>query len=180
MKEQQFNSDIFQSEIKTNHLILRNMILDDYKDLHDIRFHPEVLKHIKREIVEDKSEFKSFITDRLKDIRNGNVCFWGISTHDDPKLIGTICLWNFNSAKTIAEIGYELHPDHHRKGFMSEAMTAVLNFGFSELNLKTIEAFTNKHNKPSKTLLKKFNFKHEVYRTDEGFPDNIIYTKHYA
>lgn len=180
MKKNQLNIEIFQSEIKTNHLILRNMTLDDYKDLHDIRFHPEVLKHIKREIVADKSEFKIFISDRLEDIRNGDLCFWGISTHDSQKLIGTICLWNFNSTKTIAEIGYELHPDYHRKGFMSEAMEAVLDFGFSELNLKTIEAYTNKHNEPSKTLLKKFNFKREAYRKDKGFPDNIIYTKHYA
>ena len=169
-----------QSELKTNRLLLRNMLVEDYKDLFEIRFHPVVLKHIKRDIIEDKLEMKTFISDRLEAIKNNNLYFWGISIVDSPKLIGTICLWNFNDTKTVAEIGYELHPDYHQKGFMSEAMETVLKYGFNDLKLKTIEAFTNKHNEGSKALLNKFEFKLEIDRQDDGFPDNIIYVKHHA
>ena len=154
------------------------MTLEDYEDLYKIRFHPEVLKHIKRDIVKDKLEMKTFISERLEAVKNNNLCFWGISKINNPKLIGTICLWNFNESKTVAEVGYELHPEFHGKGLMSEAMKTVLNFGFSTLNIKSIEAFTSKHNKSSKSLLNKFGFSLEPNRKDEGFPNNIIYTKH--
>lgn len=169
-----------QSELKTNRLLLRNILVDDYKELFEIRFHPEVLKHIKREIIDDKTELKSFILDRIKDVENGKTCYWGISELGSTKLIGTICLWNFNDTKTFAEIGYELHPNCHGKGFMSEAMETVLNFGFEDLQLKIIEAFTSKHNEPSKALLNKFGFYLEPNRIDEGFPNNIIYRKQNA
>ena len=169
-----------QSELKTNRLILRDLSVDDYEDLHDIRFHPQVIKFIERERIEDKLEIKTFITDRLKAIENKSLCFWGITEQGSSKLIGTICLWNFNPAKTVAEIGYELHPDHHTQGLMSEAMKAVLNFGFKQLHLNAIEAFTHKNNESSKALLSKFNFKLDVQRKDDEYPDNIIYTLQYA
>jgi ribosomal-protein-alanine N-acetyltransferase len=169
-----------QSELITNRLSLRNITLDDYKDLFEIRFHPEVIKHIQRKKVEDEFELKNFISDKIQDIKNGDLCFWALSFLDCPKLIGTICLWNFNDTKTVAEIGYELYPDYHGKGLMSEALEVVLNFGFKNLKLTTIEAFTSQHNESSKALLKKFDFNIEASRKDEGFSNNIIYTKHNA
>ncbi len=169
-----------QKSLTTERLVLRNIEVDEYENLFDIRFHPEVIKHIKRDIIDDKIELKAFILNRIQDVENGKTCFWGISELGYSKLIGTICLWNFNDEKTIAEIGYELHPDYHKKGFMSESINAVLNFGFDNLQLKTIEAFTSKYNNSSKTLLKKFDFSLDINRKDKGFPDNIIYIKHYA
>ena len=147
-------------------------------NLYEIRFHPQVIQHIKRKKINNATALKTFISERLKAVNNGDLYFWGISKIDNSKLIGTICLWNFNETKTIAEIGYELHPDFHGKGLMSEAMKSVLNFGFSTLNFVSIEAFTSKHNEPSKSLLNKFGFSLEPNRKDEGFPNNIIYTKH--
>jgi ribosomal-protein-alanine N-acetyltransferase len=174
------NIKIVQPELKTNRLLLRNMLVEDYKDLFETRFHPEVLKHIKRDQIEDKLEMKTFISERLEAIKNNSLCFWAISTFESPKLIGTICLWNYNENKTTAEIGYDLHPDYHKKGFMSEAMEVVLKFGFSKLQLHSIEAFTSKQNDNSKRLLEKFDFNLEAHRKDKGFPNNIIYTKQHA
>ncbi|MEZ4780155.1 MAG: GNAT family N-acetyltransferase [Flavobacteriaceae bacterium] len=159
---------------------MQEITLGDYKDLYEIRYHPEVLKYIKREKVEDKLEIRSFILDRLNDIESSKIYFWKISAIDDAKLMGTICLWNFSNKKTVAEIGYELHPDFHGKGFMSEAMETVLNFGFTNLQLKTIEAYTSKYNESSKVLLNKFGFKLETDRKDNEFSENIIYIKQNA
>jgi ribosomal-protein-alanine N-acetyltransferase len=152
----------------------------DVDDLQNLRNHPVVLNHIKRDVINNKNITKSYITDKQNEIENGNIYYWAISTLDNPKLIGTICLWNFNSTKTVAEIGYELHPTYHRTGLMSEAIDAVLEFGYESLNLTSIEAYTNRYNEPSKKILSKFEFNLDANRTDEGFPDNLIYTKHHA
>lgn len=166
--------------ILTERLNLRPLSLQDADDLIEVRFNEEVTKYIKRDKPNDKTEIVSFIKDRIVDVENGKILFWAISLIKTPKLIGTICLWNFNDNKAIAEVGYELHPDYHGQGFMSEALNAVLNYGFKELSLISIEAFTNKHNESSKMLLKKFKFILDAQRKDEGFPNNIIYTKQNA
>ncbi len=63
---------------------------------------------------------------------------------------------------------------------MSEALHAVLDVGFNQINLEAIEAYTHKNNESSKSLLNKFSFKLEPHRKDEGFPNNLIYTKQHA
>ena len=106
--------------------------------------------------------------------------YWTITIKDNPKLIGSICLWNFNTEKTIAEIGYDLHPNFQGKGIMNESMNLVLDFGFKNLKLKTIEAFTHKGNKSSIRLLKRNQFIQELDRIDKGFPNNIIFKRESA
>jgi len=163
--------------IKTKRLQLRALEANDLKDLFEVRFHEDVIKYIAREKPKDKNPIKQFIIDRNEDCKNGKILFWAIQKNDDAKLIGTICLWNFNATNTVAEVGYELHPEYHNKGFMSEALQAVLEYGFAKLKLKAIEAFTDKDNTNSQLLLEKFNFKYDANRVDKGFPNNRIYIK---
>jgi len=58
----------------------------------------------------------------------------------------TICLWNFSSKKNVAELGYELDPALQGEGIMSEALKKIIEFGFQEIELKKIEAYTHKNN----------------------------------
>lgn len=59
---------------------------------------------------------------------------------------------------------------------MSEALSAVLDFGFNQLNLREILAFTSMFNENSKALLLKNDFVLQKGRTDEGFPDNLVFS----
>lgn len=58
---------------------------------------------------------------------------------------------------------------------MDEALKAVLSFGFNNLKLDTIEAFTHKDNQRSKSLLLKSNFSVNSNRKDDNNPHNLIY-----
>lgn len=167
-------------ELQTNRLRLRQLSADDLDDLIALRYNDTVIRYIDRKLPEDKTEVVNFIRDRIEDVSKNRSMFWVICNPIENRLIGTICLWNFNSEKTVAEVGYELHPDFHKKGYMSEALNAVIEFGFDTLKLNTIEAFTNKHNKSSMGLLTNFKFELEENRKDKDFPDNIIYTLHNA
>ncbi len=77
---------------------------------------------------------------------------WGITTKESNILIGSICLWNFSEDKKTAEVGYDLDPEFQGKGIMSEALKAVLNFGFKRRGFDTIEAHTDYRNNPSEKL----------------------------
>jgi ribosomal-protein-alanine N-acetyltransferase len=100
---------------------------------------------------------------------------WGITTKESDVLIGSICLWNFSEDKKTAEVGYDLDPEFQGKGIMSEALKAVLNFGFNQRGFKTIEAYTDYRNLPSKKLLKHHGFIPSEDKKDTDNQDNEVF-----
>jgi ribosomal-protein-alanine N-acetyltransferase len=70
------------------------------------------------------------------------------------------------------ELGYELHPDHWRKGLMTEALQAVLEFGFhggATPVVHRMEALVDSRNTASIRLLEKLGFQMEGVRRHFGF-----------
>lgn len=80
-----------------------------------------------------------------------------------------------------AEIGYGLYDDRHKQnGLMTEAMRAVINYGFDEMKLNRIEALIADYNIPSLKLVEKFGFKKEGvlrrhYFVDGKAEDSVIF-----
>ncbi len=87
-----------------------------------------------------------------------NLVYWAITLNGTDKLIGTICLFDFQDDNLKAEIGYELLPDFQGKGIMQEVTAKIVDFGLHYLGLKSIEAFTHSENQSSTRLLQKLNF----------------------
>lgn len=163
-------------KLETERLVLKSINENHAEDILKIRSNAEINKFLKRIPPQTNYEALSFILTIKQRVENNETIFWGISLKNQPELIGTICLWNFSEDRKTAEVGYELLPNYQRKGIMSEALKAVLNFGFNELYLNEILAFTNKFNENSKSLLLKNNFTLEEGRVDEGFPDNLVFS----
>ncbi|MBV1923802.1 MAG: GNAT family N-acetyltransferase [Flavobacteriaceae bacterium] len=164
------------SELTTERLLLRKVKKQDAEAIFFLRSDAEVNKFILRNPTKSIEEAEIFISERIKDIESNKVYYWAITQKDNPKLIGSICLWNFNKDRTFAEIGYDLHPSFQKQGIMNESMNLVLDFGFNKLQLNTIEAFTHRENLGSIQLLKRNQFTLEEHRIDEGFPHNIIFS----
>ncbi|MCY7541071.1 GNAT family N-acetyltransferase [Bacillus pumilus] len=78
---------------------------------------------------------------------------WGISLKEDPAIIGSCGFLNLEKQHYRTEIGYELHHDHWRKGIMSEAIAAVLRYGFQEMDLNRIEAIIDPANTASISII---------------------------
>lgn len=159
----------------TDRLILRTLTEFDSFEVLGIRSHPVINQFLHRDSPKNTFEALDFILNIQRKSANGEIFFLGIALQNKPELIGTICLWNFSGDRKTAELGYELLPEYHGKGIMSEAVTFILNFGFEDLNLSKIEAFTNKNNLNSIQLLQKFNFTLNVNRKDEKYPENLIF-----
>lgn len=61
-----------------------------------------------------------------------------------------------------AEVFYNMRNDGNKqKGYMTEALEAVLKFGFTELKLHRIEALVDSENEPSLRLLLRYGFTKE-------------------
>lgn len=88
----------------------------------------------------------------------------------EDTLVGTIGYHIIEKEHYRAEIGYMLHPKLWSKGLMSEAISVVLDFGFNQMGLHSIEARINPANKQSAKILTKHSFIKEGY-----FKENYFY-----
>ena len=86
---------------------------------------------------------------------------WALTFKGEDTLIGAATLWNIDPGFHCAELGYELHPAYGKKGLMTEAVSTILTFGFTELELHRIEANPLAKNIASKNLLHKLGFMYE-------------------
>jgi ribosomal-protein-alanine N-acetyltransferase len=161
--------------LETERLTLRELNLNDTKAIFGLRTNKEINEFIDRKRLNNLSESRAFIDLISKLAATNKGLFWVLESKNNQQLIGTIGLRNFEDEKNYAEIGYELDPSYHQRGFMSEAFEAILKFGFENLELKTIEAFTHQKNTASIALLKKQQFVLDPERRDEGFENNRSY-----
>ena len=159
----------------TQRLVLRTITEHDAAKILGIRSNAEINQFLHRNPPKNSYEALDFILSIKKKTINKEILFLGIASQNHPLLLGTICLWKFSKDRTTAELGYELLPAYHGKGIMSEAVQFILNYGFKNLNLKKIDAFTNKNNLNSVKLLEKSKFILNENRTDEKFPENLIF-----
>ncbi|KAA3611046.1 MAG: N-acetyltransferase [Calditrichaeota bacterium] len=157
-------------------LALRALQISDASQIFLIRSDSSVNKYLDRPAQKSNKEAESFISKINLGVKNNDCVYWAISKKDNPKLIGTICLWNFASDKNSAEVGYELLPDFQGQGIMNEALKSVIEFGFNEVGLDFIDAYSHSQNIPSKKLLEKNNFVQNLAKTETSNINTIVFT----
>lgn len=159
--------------IKTSRLVLRELSAQDALQIHALRSDPKIAAMTGRIPSTGIEDAMAHIYKIGKLIENNASIYWAISLLDNPSLIGTICLWNFDTENAIAEIGYELLPDFQGKGFMREAIAAVIKYGFEELKIKTITAFPSANNISSVKVLKMAGFKRDGKTYPNSHDDSV-------
>ena len=166
--------------LKTRRLVLRPLTIADADAIAALRSNDTVNKYLERVKKTTIEEALKFIDKITENINTNESIYWVIALQDNNQLIGTICFWNIIIEDDTAEIGYELLPDYHGKGIMQEAITAVINFGFEKMKIKTITAFLMATNIASIKLLEKNDFKlatAEKYKEehDEALKGYVVY-----
>jgi len=161
--------------LTTHRLILREPEFDDWPVVSYLRTDKKVNEFVERSSAETKEKALEFIENALSNISKDQLINWFICLKGDPKMIGSICLWNISEDRKKAEIGYDLIPDFWGKGIMNEAMQAVINFGYEELDLDMIEAFTSWENIASINLLNKNGFLLNKNKRDPDNSNNRIF-----
>ena len=164
--------------IKTERLTLRKIEESDSDVILLLRSDKSINKFINR----PENRRTKNISDSIKhikklntDTKNNKSIAWGITLNENPKIIGTICLWNFSKDYKTAEVGYDLNPNFQKKGIMSESLNSVVNFGFTELSIDRIKAFTHIQNENSKKLLVKNGFSIIEDRKDDDDLSNVVF-----
>lgn len=163
------------SILETDRLILKAMTIEDVAITYQLRSNLEVRKYMMQTLCKTIEQAVLHVEKIVCLQAENKTIVWVIYDKNENKKIGTICLWNFSEDRKTAELGYDLLPQFFNKGFMSEALQAVITFAKKRLHLVAIEAFTHQDNSNSIKLLKKFNFVFQPDRKDEDYLTNSIY-----
>ncbi|WP_162910717.1 GNAT family N-acetyltransferase [Hymenobacter oligotrophus] len=91
------------------------------------------------------------------DYRNHQTIHWAVALASSDQLVGT-CGFYRGFAEACGEIGYVLRPEYRGHGLMTQAVRAVCAFGFEQLQLRQIEAYTELDNTASQRLLARAHF----------------------
>lgn len=130
----------FDSELSTQRLLLRKLSMEDLTDYFQFTSDPEVTKFMCFQPHRDLQESAASIAKALQRYEDGNFFRWGIERKDTGQLIGVIDLLRFREAEKSCSFAYMLARDQWGQGYGSEALAAVVDFGFSQLQLEQIEA----------------------------------------
>lgn len=167
--------------LESERLLLRRVSIDDVNEIQELRGNPETMKYIPRPLVTNLEEAIAhfeMIDDKIEKNEGIN---WAITIKGNPKLIGIIGHYRIQPENYRCEIGYMILPQYNGLGIATEAIKVVLEYGFDDLKMHSIEAIIDPENIASERVLQKNGFVKEAHILenefyDGKFLDTVIYS----
>ena len=155
--------DIFSHlpSLITQRLIVRPARLGDAQDLFDYSKDPEVARHVLWEAHKSVHQTRQYVRFLLRQYRMCAPSSFVIELRQTGKVIGTIGYMWVQPENRSAEVGYSLSRAYWNQGLMSEALAAVVEFGFDALRLNRIEAQHESDNPASGRVMAHVGMRHE-------------------
>jgi RimJ/RimL family protein N-acetyltransferase len=108
-----------------------------------------------------RSQAEDYVTRIHQGFAGKSLFQWGVERKEDSRLIGTCTLLHVDVPNRRAEVGYALRSDLWKRGYMREALTALLDYAFGTLKLRRLEADVDPRNDGSLGVLGHLGFRHE-------------------
>ena len=158
--------------IETEHLILRNWQQKDADALFQI-CQDEALRRSGVEYFDSVRDARKAIRCRAEDCRFKAVVF-----RESGNLIGFISLGDMNRYDGYAELEYAISAEYRNRGYATEAVKRMVDYGFSALNLTVIAAWVRSHNAGSVRVLEKcgFSFEGRLRKHARDQSDTLCYS----
>jgi len=149
--------------INAGRVTLRWITEKDVDVLYRIFSHTEVMQYWSTPPLADRNAAVKLLHEIHDGFRRHALLKWGIVRRTDDAFIGTTTLFNLDLGNHRAEIGYGLGRAHWGKGYMNEALQALLAYAFEELALHRIEADVDPRNSASIRTVERLGFQREGY-----------------
>jgi ribosomal-protein-alanine N-acetyltransferase len=171
------------NKLKSERIELRLLELSDLKSIHSLHSLPETDEFnalgIPKNIDETKSIIEPWIAENnVSEIKNYT---FAIQQNDNEKFIGVLGLKLWSKKHRRGEIWYKIHSDYWRKGFATESVNLILDYGFNTLKLHRIQAGCAVDNIGSIKVLEKVGMIKEgrgrkLLPLKSGWSDNFEYS----
>jgi RimJ/RimL family protein N-acetyltransferase len=147
--------------LATPRLEMRAGVQSDAAQLFEIFRDPEVMRYWSTPPMQSVADAEAMVARNQRFIAEGSGFGWVICRRDDARVIGTLSLFHFQEQNSHAEVGYALGRAYWGQGYMHEALTALVEFAFGEMDLRRLEADTDPRNAHSIRALEKLGFERE-------------------
>lgn len=147
--------------LETERLILRKMSLADADDVYEYSRDPRVSQYLLWYPHDCDKTTKRYLKYIEKRYRAGTFYDWAIVYKENNKMIGTCGFTCLDTENNRGEVGYVVNNRYWGMGIATEALSAVLKFGFETLDLYRIEAKYMITNSASARVMEKSNMKFE-------------------
>lgn len=148
-------------ELRTERLLLRAWRDDDLAPYAALNADAEVMRHFPARLTREESD-ASAARIRASFAERG-FGFWAVEMPGEAAFIGILGLAvpRFEAHFTpCVEIGWRLMPAYHGRGYATEGARASLAFGFTQLGLDEIVAFTVPANGASRRVMEKLGMRY--------------------
>jgi ribosomal-protein-alanine N-acetyltransferase len=167
--------------LETDRLVLRRIGEGDVDCIFRMRSNPEVMKYVPRPLVTTGAQALEHIRLIDKNVKENQGINWAMTLKGNDQMMGIIGLYVIRKEHFRAEIGYMILPEFQNCGYISEAIGRVLEYGFEELKLHSVEAIIDPENLASEKVLQKNGFVKEAHLRenefwDGKFLDTVIYS----
>jgi ribosomal-protein-alanine N-acetyltransferase len=157
-------------QLETRRLVLRQITLDDASALFPLFSDDNVTENMDIPSLQNVAQVEQLLEFMEERWQDGYSIRWGIVKKDENTLVGT-CGYNdwVKEFGYRGEIGYDLMGAYWGQGIMTEALRAILNYGFESMHLNRIQAMVNPGNDRSISLLRKAGFQYEGQLREYGY-----------
>jgi len=149
--------------ITTPRVVLRWISENDIDGLYDVFSDPQVMRYWSTGPLPNREAAAAM----QREIAEGNLretmMKWGLALRESNYLIGTATLFNLNLDNGRAELGYAMSRAYWGKGYMHEALQALLSHAFDVVELRRLEADVDPRNAASIRTLERLGFQREGF-----------------
>ncbi|MHA2065649.1 MAG: GNAT family N-acetyltransferase [Candidatus Thorarchaeota archaeon] len=157
-------------KLQTERLVLRQLTADDSESWFQNLSNDEVAGLIGMDPLSTVEESEGIINSFIDRFEKGTGMAWAITLKEEDTFIGTASFEQIDKQNVSGEIGYDLLKEYWGNGFMTEALKAIITYGFEILKLNRIEVHTAAINEASRSLLRRLGFLEEgIFRESSFF-----------
>jgi len=143
-------------EIETGRLLLRRFVMNDANEIfREWASYDSVTKYLTWEKHKSISETKTFLMNAISGYERANKYVWGIVLKEEEILIGSIAADITDERSKVAKVGYCLGERFWNLGYGTEALRAVNDYMFYDVNVNRIEAQHSVNNPASGRVMQK-------------------------
>jgi [ribosomal protein S5]-alanine N-acetyltransferase len=160
--------------LETKRLVLREMRPEDAEAIFHILGDEEVMRYHEIPAFTRLEEAQQSLEWMRARRERGEGMRWGITLKGEDSLVGS-CGYSWHLSHLFGVIGYDLARIYWKQGIMTEALQALLQFGFEARNLHRVEAKVRLGNDASMRVLQKLGFQEEGTLRECIFVNNHFY-----
>jgi RimJ/RimL family protein N-acetyltransferase len=157
--------------IETERLYLREMQIDDKKELAKVLSDPESMEFYPHPFSEE--EVENWINWNIENYKKYKHGLWAVILKEGNLFIGDcgITMQEIDG-ETVPEIGFHIIKDYCKRGYATEAALACKDYAFKVLHYPKIFSYTTVRNIPSQKVAGKIGL--QFYKNFEKFGEKQI------